>query len=237
MGILLDDFIGQYFENNSGEIYYVTEFINNDSKNKYYKILFPYSGYSGIYTKSQIKKGTIKDRYLPTVAGVGYLGNAKSSRSDKIYSLWHNMLLRCYDKKCIEYKRYGELGVRVCLRWHNFENFKNDIINIDGFNMDLLLKNELQLDKDKKQINIPINKRIYSPYTCTFLTIKENNDYSNIHYDFTAISPKGIEYEDNNLSNFCNKHNINVKQAYAVINGWQHTTKGWIFRKKNECND
>ena len=233
----MDDFIGKKFINNVGEIYIVTQFINKDAKNKYYEILFPYSGFKGVYTKSQIKKQTIKDRYLPTVAGVGYLGNEKSSRHDKIYSIWHNMLSRCYDSNFGEYKRYGALGVRVCLRWHSYENFKKDIVNLPGFDANKFYNNELQLDKDKKQIDIPIFQRIYSPYTCVFLTNKENNDYSNIHYDFIAISPKGITYEDANLSNFCNKHNININQAYSVINGWQKSTQGWKFRKKNECND
>lgn len=233
----MDDFIDKYFINKNNEIYYVTDFMYKDSKNKYYKILFPYSGFSGVYTKSQIKRGTIKDRFMPTVSGVGYIGNVKSYKSDKIYSVWHNMLSRCYDEKNIDYKMYGKIGVRVCLRWHSFENFKNDIKNIEGFDENMFFDNKLQLDKDKKQLNIPMNKRIYSPYTCIFLTIKDNNNFSNIHYDFYAESPNGEKYFDNNLSNFCKKHNINPKQAYSVINGWQKTTKGWKFKKKNVCND
>ena len=147
------------------------------------------------------------------------------------------MLLRCYDKNSKEYKRYGAKGVKVCLRWHSFENFKNDIKLIDGYNEELFNNNKLYLDKDKKQIDIPIEKRVYSLYTCTFLTAKENNDFSDIHYDFVAISPKGIEYNDSNLSNFCYENGINIKQAYSTINGYQNSTQGWKFKKKNECND
>jgi hypothetical protein len=44
-----------------------------------------------------------------------------------IYAIWHSMMQRCYDKNSHAYDRYGERGVTVCNRWHDFENFYADM--------------------------------------------------------------------------------------------------------------
>lgn len=37
------------------------------------------------------------------------------------------MLSRCYNRNNERYKNYGERGIRVCERWHTFENFVADV--------------------------------------------------------------------------------------------------------------
>ena len=182
-----NDIVGKKFINKAGSLFVVTKFVNSDSKNRYYEVLFPYTGYKGIFTKTQIIHSSIKDRYLPTVAGVGFLGNAKCSRKDRTYSVWHNMIQRCYNPKSTEYIRYGALGVKVCLRWHNYENFKNDIVYIPGYNEELFQQGLIQLDKDKLQLDTPIQYRIYSPHTCEFITPKENTSYCKKRINFNEF--------------------------------------------------
>jgi len=48
------------------------------------------------------------------------------ARTD-IYKLWRGMLDRCYNKKNISWKYYGRKGIKVCDRWHKFENFIEDM--------------------------------------------------------------------------------------------------------------
>lgn len=43
------------------------------------------------------------------------------------YRVWKEMRKRCYCKTNKEYPTYGALGVRVCKRWNNFQNFITDM--------------------------------------------------------------------------------------------------------------
>lgn len=56
---------------------------------------------------------------------------------------WKNMMQRCYNRNNTGYPDYGGRGVKVCDRWHTFENFYVDMgdkpegmsldrINVDG---------------------------------------------------------------------------------------------------------
>jgi hypothetical protein len=40
---------------------------------------------------------------------------------------WRNMMVRCYKEWSHNYKWYGARGIKVCERWHKFENFYSDM--------------------------------------------------------------------------------------------------------------
>lgn len=44
-----------------------------------------------------------------------------------IYNSWTHMLSRCRNPKEKQYKDYGGRGIRVCNRWHDFQNFLADM--------------------------------------------------------------------------------------------------------------
>lgn len=46
---------------------------------------------------------------------------------NKSYRTWLDMMRRCYNSEFIGYKNYGGRGIRVCERWHVFENFYEDM--------------------------------------------------------------------------------------------------------------
>ena len=37
------------------------------------------------------------------------------------------MMARCYSPRATGWKRYGGRGIKVCERWHTFENFRDDV--------------------------------------------------------------------------------------------------------------
>jgi hypothetical protein len=54
-------------------------------------------------------------------------GHCKGGKKSPTYGSWHDMMQRCYNPNCREYPNYGGRDIRVCLRWHIFENFLEDM--------------------------------------------------------------------------------------------------------------
>jgi hypothetical protein len=55
-------------------------------------------------------------------------GNYKDGRTGTpTYESYQSMMGRCYIMSAGNYSRYGGRGIRVCERWHSFENFLADM--------------------------------------------------------------------------------------------------------------
>jgi hypothetical protein len=65
------------------------------------------------------------DRDAKSIVRFTKHGHSKKQRS-RTYITWKAMLQRCYNKKNPNYPKYGGAGVRVCARWHTFQNFLVD---------------------------------------------------------------------------------------------------------------
>ncbi len=64
--------------------------------------------------------------------GQSILGDATRTHamSNKpIYNTWSRMHARCYNPRIERYRYYGGRGIKVCRRWHKFENFYADMGN------------------------------------------------------------------------------------------------------------
>ena len=232
----MDINVGDIFENNKQLKYKIIEIIEQPNTIRKYKIKFLNSGFERITYKSSIKKGMVKDNYEPIIFGVGCIGNAIQKDHKKEYRMWYNMMIRCYDINSRDYVGYGKVGVKVCKRWHCFENFLNDFSNIDGYDEKLFKTQSFALDKDKKQMDVPYNERIYSLETCTLLTPSENSKYrrtDNYKREFIAISPKGDEIYVKGLLDFCLKYSeykLGAKEIGLCLEGKWKQHKGWKFK-------
>lgn len=110
-----------------------------------------------------ISLGNVKNKKLPSVFGVGFIGSGKYDRPNYPihYKKWKGMLERSYSEKYHEVRPTYK-NVTVCEEWHNFQNFAVwfEENYIEGF----------ELDKD---ILVKGNK-IYSPDTCCFVPAEIN---------------------------------------------------------------
>jgi hypothetical protein len=78
--------------------------------------------------------------------------------ASKIYLIHKSMMDRCYNQKSKAYYNYGGRGIKVCDRWHDFENFYKDVGD---------KPNGLELDRTNPDGN-------YEPGNCKWITRKEN---------------------------------------------------------------
>ena len=81
--------VGNIFPTNAGGNILVLEYLNYLNV----KVRFIDSGFECITTMMQVLKGTVKDRSVPTVFGVGILGDLYPSRMNGYtllqYNRWH----------------------------------------------------------------------------------------------------------------------------------------------------
>ena len=127
------------------------------------EIRFLKTGYEMVTQLGNIRNGCVKDRYLPSVYGVGIIGakypSSESRRNTKEYKLWQSMLERCYSDT---YKKKNRtyIDCEVSDKFKSYEYFYEWCHKQIGFD------NEgWHLDKD---LLVKGNK-VYSETTCVFL--------------------------------------------------------------------
>lgn len=174
-----------------------------------------------------IQDGCIRDPYAKLFCGVACTGNIKTKGMYRpYYSVWHDMIDRCYNTNN---KRYGAYkNVTVNERWLVFENFYKDCKSIEGFDEELFLNGELVLDKDIKQRRS--SSKSYSKDTCTWVCKHTNNQIQDGQQrPFIAVSPEGDTYHSSNITDFARQHGLNRKNISAVLHGRGKTVHGWRF--------
>lgn len=70
------------------------------------------------------------------------------------YATWRDMMARCYNPSNISYTDYGRRGISVCNRWHDFNNFLEDM-------------GDKPEDLSIERVN---NEEGYSPKNCIWAT-------------------------------------------------------------------
>ena len=139
----------------------------NDKKNV--EIQFLKTRFEMTVELGSIRKGEVKDRYLPSVYGVGVIGDKYPSKVNgvltKEYKLWTSMLVRCYSES-FKKKRPTYEGCEVSdnfLRYQYFYEWCNKQVGFDNEGW--------QLDKDL----LMKGNKVYSENTCVFLPSEVNS--------------------------------------------------------------
>lgn len=216
--------IGQIIDSNN---YGKVKVVDFGSKYRYFIIQFLNTGTRKEYREDQIESGCVRDPYVVNLCGVACTGDIKTSgKYSKYYSIWHDMINRCYNPKNKRYNSYK--NVSVCDRWLIFENFYNDRALIEGFDDELINQGSLVLDKDYKQ-RWSENK-VYSVETCIWLDKSLNNKVQDFQQKlFYAKSPDGTIYIADNITQFAREHNLERRHISGVLHGNCKTHKGWNF--------
>ena len=138
----------------------------NDTANV--EIQFLNTGFKMVARLGNIRSGNVKDRYLPSVHGIGILGAkypvSEDGRDTKEYTLWNNMLNRCYNDT-YKNKNKTYTGCEASENFKSYEYFYEWCNKQIGFGV-----KGWQLDKD---LLIKGNK-VYSEYSCVFIPSEIN---------------------------------------------------------------
>lgn len=87
------------------------------------------------------------------------------------YTVWQMMLQRCNNSNHSNYRDYGGRGIKVCKRWHDFENFIADMGNRPSY---------------KHTIDRINNNKGYEPNNCKWSTPieQQSNRRDNVYVDY-----------------------------------------------------
>lgn len=106
-----------------------------------------------------------------------------------VYRSWCHMKGRCYDKNNPRYSHYGERGITVCKRWHEFKNFLADMGEPEpGMTLERVRVNEgyspdncIWADALTQNRNRTISVRVVTE--CGLLPVKEYAKFAGISDD------------------------------------------------------
>ena len=130
-------------------------------------VRFIETGYETTTRLSHILTESVKDKLIPSVVGVGVVGDEAvnvGGKSTKEYLVWKAMLVRCYDSKYqLKYPTY--INCVVSNNFHYLSNFKEWCRKQCGFYHFDDKGKPFVLDKD---VLVKGNK-VYSEDTCCFV--------------------------------------------------------------------
>lgn len=120
----------------------------------------------------------------------------------RLYTIWHDMIYRCYNDNHRSYKDYGGKGIIVCEEWKDdFEAFRNWALQ-NGYKDNLSID---RIDSDKN----------YCPENCRWATNIQQANNTSRNLIFTADGCTDT------LANLCRKYSIRYSVVHGRIrNGW-----------------
>lgn len=151
-------YFNKYYENKRGVKFKIVEYLNKQRV----KILFeePFIHTKWVESK-HIRNGFgIRSPYEKLTLGVGYMGEGvySSKNSPDSYSIWANMLKRCYSE-VFQNRHPSYKGCTVCEEWHDYQVFAEWYVSHNSYGLRYDLDKDLLLE----------GNRVYSPETCCMI--------------------------------------------------------------------
>jgi len=143
----------------------------------------------------------------------------------RIYNIWLSMKQRCLNEKNEHYKDYGGRGIKICDKWLEFINFRDDVY-------ESYLKHVKDFSEKETTIDRVDTNGNYEPDNYRWATYKEQNNNRRdkvTQVNFIAIDPNGIIYKSNNRAEFSRKYNLKTSSVNRCLYGLRKTHRGWRF--------
>lgn len=214
---------GELYKANNGEYFEILEFLDN----RRIKVVFVKTGYVTTSTKQQIMNGQVKDKYLPSVYGIGIVGDGKISvmrKHTQAYQCWKNMLARCYSDK-LKNKLPTYADCVVSDEFLNFEIFEEWCKNQIGFG-----GQDYALDKDL----LSRNGKIYSRETCLFVP-KEINSFMTENKVNSGVFPVGVSFHKR-VKKFSSNISLNNKVTHlGYFDSIECARKAYVDAKNQQA--
>ncbi|WP_417744752.1 thymidylate synthase [Rosistilla oblonga] len=207
----------------------VKESVGRDEQGRPIDLVECGSGYRRQVRRDHHTSSIVRDPYMRSVFGVGYLGDpdVRCDERSMLHRVWSRMLDRCYNPKCKEYRYYGAAGVTVCQAWHDFSVFQRQARTISGWCRKKKNPADFELDKDH------FRSKCYSAETCVWLPKWMNQKYAN-RRPFTAESDDGGSHYHISVASFASKHGMSVRNVNRWLDGTRRERNGWKFKR---CED
>lgn len=161
-----------FHSNNYGDFKIIEDmgFAENDNKHRLVRVKFLSTGTERIVKYDEVLNGEVKDTYFNSKYDSRLISVSRINDLERyLRKTWRNMMNRCYDSNHHSYQSYGGKGVIVDSEWHDYNNFRRDVVNLPGWQLKFNDPLNYQLDKDLFQYTIPHEMRVYSKNTCVWL--------------------------------------------------------------------
>lgn len=138
-------------------------------------------------------------------------GHTSGRRETRTHKSWSGMMARCYTPTTTRYADWGGRGIRVCERWHIFENFLADMGECpEGKSIDRYPNNDGNYEPGNVRWATPIEQRINSRP----MRAQHKNTCIVCGSDFMSIMARGIVCSDD-----CRKEHqkLNMREKRARL--------------------
>lgn len=233
------------FNNAGDEVKIVGKvFFKEYNRKSSYAVQFT-DGTKTIVCNSALGTGMYRNPNKPSLYNVGYVGQGPwlttiKGKHTKEYNLWCGVMRRGYCKK---YKKEKPtyMSVTVDKRWHNFQNFCEDIQYLENY-IDWKKNVVPRLWDIDKDIKVPGNK-VYHKDGCTFVKHADNLSRNHKKQTITGLTyiaeniDRGIKQEFTNQRQFAEEARIPRSAIYKCLSGEFSQYSGWVIKIKGEKID